>query len=127
MIVKKLNTIITNFKSPVIQSLRYDLKILEIEYSPCEGEVFWIQFDNPIGFKCLDERDMNDYWKHKELTDNWILEIKEGGWLDFEKSRAFISHNVFELKEFLIKGVDDCISVLCACEPRVEITPVSKN
>ncbi len=120
MKVKKLNTIITEFETPEILSVNYDLDKLEIEYSVNEKEEFWIRFSNPVAFKCLDERDLMDYWRHKELIDNWILEVFEGGWIETEKSRAFISHEIFELREFLVAGLDQCIFVLCTSEPTFE-------
>lgn len=118
----KLDTIIDNFNTPEILSVNYDLELLEIKYSVNEKEEYLIRFSNPTGFKCLDERDMMDYWGNKDLTDNWILEIIEGGWLDQERKRAFISHEIFNLREFLIEGLDDCITVFAEEEP--EIIPI---
>lgn len=120
MKAKVLNTIIRNFETPEILAINYDLENLDIRYSVDETEEYIIRFENPIGFKCLDERDMMDYWDKKILTDNWILEILEGGWLDMEKSRSLISDTIFDLREFLIEGVDDCISVLAREEPLIE-------
>lgn len=85
-----------------------------------------IRFSDPIGFKCLDERDMMDYWENKDLTENWILEIIEGGWLDLEKKRAFISDKIFKLREILIEGNVDCISIFVTEEPEIISIKIGK-
>jgi hypothetical protein len=120
MKARVLNTLIKDFETPEILSVKYDLDTLEIKYSTSKNDEYLIKFNNPIGFKCLHERDMMDYWESKVLTDNWILEIIEAGWLDMEKSRTMISDNMFEFREFLIKGYDDCISVFAREEPCIE-------
>jgi hypothetical protein len=119
---QKIDTIIDKFDSPIILSIDYDLESLRIRYSANENDEYIILFNNPIGFKCLDERDMMDYWKHKVLTDNWIIEILEGGWLDMERSNSFISDKILNVREFLIEGNDECLTVLSEKKPVIERT-----
>lgn len=125
MKVKPFETIIKNFNVPEILSVNYNLEHLEIQYSVDEKEEYLIQFSNPIGFKCLHERDMTDYWVNKDLTNNWIVEIFEGGWLEQETKRAFLSHEMFQIREFLIEGIDDCLTVFTCEEPIIK--PIEIN
>lgn len=120
MKAKKLETIISEFKDPVIVALNYDLKKLTIHYEANENEDFTLTFESPAGFRCLDERDLMDYWEHQVFTQNWMLEVFEGGWLEMEKTRGMLSHQVHELREFLVVGMDECITVLATSEPLIE-------
>ncbi|WP_047451727.1 hypothetical protein [Alistipes sp. ZOR0009] len=114
---KKIETIIRNFKTPEILSINYNLENIEIQYSVDEFEEYFITFNNPIGFKCLHERDLGSFWKDKKMVENWIVEILEGGWLKTEIDNGFISNHIFEVREFLIKGIDDCVTVFASNEP----------
>ena len=49
-----------------------------------------------------------------------IIEIKEGGFLTNEKeNESFISDQISKQREFLIKGVDDCLFVIAPNEPKI--------
>ncbi|MDQ2180660.1 MULTISPECIES: hypothetical protein [Marinifilum] len=126
MKAKVLHTIIQKYITPEILAINYDLDNLDIKYSADKADEYLIRFENPFGFKCIHERDMMDYWNYKTLTDNWILEITEGGWLDQEKSRSLISDEMFELREFLIEGIDYCVSVFSLHEPIIKPTEINK-
>ena len=81
-----------------------------------------ITFKNVIGFRVLDERDLNEFVEsHSILSDRWLYEVHRGGWVELETHRKwFNSPSFFEnLKEHFI--VDNhCISVMCTNEPFIE-------
>jgi hypothetical protein len=81
-----------------------------------------VSFEQPIGFRVLDERDLSEFWSAGvSSTEGWLYEITGHGWLAQESERnGFTSHHIFETREFLAIGVDWCISVLSAAEPTVK-------
>ncbi|PJJ59073.1 hypothetical protein [Hymenobacter chitinivorans] len=117
-----LTTPIAQLRNPVVAGLDFRIKPpqLLIYYHSDGGKDidYDIVFDNPRGFKCLDEGDMINYWENPLLVDNWLFEILSGGWLDMEDSAGGFSSKALGFREFLITGMDDCISVLSQQEPR---------
>ncbi len=104
-----------------IESLSYnldELKIIVVADSVIRIEVIFYQ---PIGFRCLDEGDMLEYWENAEVTKNWILQIHDSGWLSQESMRNGFLSNRSEVKEYLIKGLNDCVSVLDSDCPSVKL------
>ena len=120
MKAEKFETIITEFLDPEVYRIEYDLELLVIYFKANDHEDYMIKFDSVVAFKCLDERDMSDYWYDEVFTQNWILEVFEGGWFQMEKSRGMISHEVMEIREFLIAGIEDCLTILATDEPSIE-------
>ena len=120
MVVEALNTEIYKSTIPEILGLDYDLYNLKIRYSTDEDKDYDILFENPVAFKILDERDLGKYWRQDSITSNLILEIKEGGFLTNEKNNeSFISDQISSLREFLIRGIDDCLFVISPSEPKI--------
>jgi hypothetical protein len=98
---------------PVVIGLSYDLESLTIVFDPdTGGNLLQIVFENPRGFRCLDEGDLQELWDIRLIGENWLFEVIEDGWLDHEAKRSgFISKDL-GLREFLVRGADDCISVI---------------
>jgi len=120
MKVTVLNTEIFKSTTPEILGLDFDLYNLKIRYSTAEDKDYDILFKNPIAFKLLDERDLGKYWEYDSITSNMIIEIKDGGFLTNEKENgSFISDQICQQREFLIKGVDDCLFVIAPNEPKI--------
>jgi len=121
MKVKKLNTIIDEFRNPVIIGMYYNLSELFVNYVANPNQIFEIRFKNIAGFRCLDEGDLTSYWGNKDLTQNWIVEIIEGGWQDAEYSigNCIVSKQENDIREFLIMSENDCLSVLSTDEPEI--------
>lgn len=120
MKVEILNTEIFKSTSPEILGLDFDLYKLKIRYSTAEDKDYDILFENPVAFKLLDERDLGKYWGNDLITSNMIIEIKEGGFLTNEKNNeSFISDQISQQREFLIKGIDDCLFVIAPNEPEI--------
>ncbi|MBB4128354.1 hypothetical protein GGR77_003681 [Xanthomonas translucens] len=76
------------------------------------------------GFRVLSELDLAEFWPKVTLKDGWLFEVHSGGWLDLELSRPhFASGRLYELREYLVVGVSDCVSVLAEQPPEVRGTP----
>lgn len=114
-------------------SLRYQQKVVRSIYYNGLSLIIDIQgerkfsyariiFDNPIGFRILDERDLTEFWKNYNEKNGWFYEVLEGGWLELESKRtSFFSTEFFknEVKEYLL--VDDkCISILAINPPEIQ-------
>ena len=116
-----LKTSINKFRSPVVAGIHYEAKIGKlIIYYHSDGDKdidYEIVFEQPRGFKMLDEGDMLNYWGNQEMIGNWLFEIKSGGWLDTEDNAGGFASKLLGFREFLIGGVDDCISVISNKEP----------
>lgn len=116
-----LETVIEHFHSPVVAGLSYRIKhskLIIYYHSAGNGDIdYKIIFENPRGFRLLDEGDMYNYWEGEEMRNNWLFEIESGGWLDRENDAGVFLSKILEYREFLITGVDDCVSVICGNEP----------
>lgn len=75
------------------------------------------------GVRVLDEVDLTEFDDQCSLKSGWIFEVLDGGWKALELRRAhFLSARIYEnLREFLIVGLNDCVSVLSRDEPRYQI------
>ncbi len=109
-------------RNPQVCSLRYDLESLVIDLDPDAGGTrLAITFDAPRGFRCLDEGDLTRYWAHPELVANWLFRVDDGGWLTDEANGHLEVSVAFEFQEFLICGMDDCVTVLSSEPPSIEV------
>ncbi len=82
---------------------------------------FVIHFPDVIGFRVLDERDLMEFWPDCSTPNGWLFEIHSGGWLSQEANRpgsCLVPMNP-AAKEYLVNGVDDCLSVICHTSPEV--------
>ncbi len=118
-----LETVIEHFHSPVVAGLSYRIKnsrlIIYYHSNGNEDIDYVITFENPRGFKVLDEGDMYSYWENEELIKHWLFEIESGGWLDREDDAGGFISKALGFREFLITGIDDCVSVISHGEPTV--------
>ena len=101
------------------------LTIVVQAFTPCDGE--WkVIFDNPVGLRVLDERDAPEFW-HVSVeypygeANTVACEVIEGGWLDQQRPHSPIMQSGFyaSLKEYLIGGETNCVSVLSEAEPKI--------
>jgi hypothetical protein len=71
-----------------------------------------VTFENPIGFRAVDERDLLEYWPECSTPAGWLFQILSGGWLDQERKRpGSLIETHSDAKEYLIAGMHDCVSV----------------
>ena len=80
-----------------------------------------VQFAEAEAFRVMNERDLREFWPTCSSPNGWIFEVTEGGWLTQELDRvgSLIGKTAPGLREFLIAGVEDCVSVLARLEPKV--------
>ena len=105
---------------PEITNVSYDLWYLQITlWFENKKPPLYVRFDGIRGFRLLDEGDLLEFWSDSRPS-GWLWKIEKGGWFDLEKLReGFISAKTErnEIKEYLIGGINDCISVLAYDEP----------
>jgi hypothetical protein len=101
-----------------VASISYEPNTLVIHLSP--GRT--LKFDDVLGFRVLDERDLGEFWPECSARHGALFEVHGGGWLDQESARpGFLSRTVGpQFREFLITGPNDCVSVFAYEEPTWE-------
>ena len=82
-----------------------------------------VSFDSFYGFRVLDELDLTEFWSQCSLLEGWFYEVRSGGRKDLELSRpSFISGRQEWVKEYLIIGLNECVSVLSKERPTISTT-----
>jgi hypothetical protein len=97
---------------------------LRIEVCELGGERrIEVLFSLVEAFRVMDERDLNEFWPACSSQNGWIFKIAQGGWLTQESERAgsILARADPDLREFLITGVDDCVSVLSREDPSIRV------
>jgi hypothetical protein len=124
-------TNITAKSVPCDPPLPEDLEIVRVEYSPnflmintrslSDSATALIEFPDIIGFRVLDEGNLLEFWPECSSANGRLFEIFAGGWLGQELIRpgSLIGPMKIKAKEYLLAGVDDCVSVICHGEPTV--------
>lgn len=109
---------------PEITRLDYDLHNLVVHIEPAyAAEPIIVTFDSSLGFRALDEGNLLEFWDHFNLKDGWLFQISAGGWYDLESKRnGFVSQHHPDVREYLIIGVNQCVSVL-SVEPPIVVVP----
>ena len=112
----------SNFRSDVttvVEEVKFSVEGLEI----IVGSKFWkikVLFTSTFGFRVLDEGDLSEFWSQGDLTFGWCYEVTKDGWCTLEKTREhFISGEMDDLREFLIIGINECVSVLSLKPPKI--------
>jgi hypothetical protein len=84
-----------------------------------------VTFEEIAGFRVLDEGDLLEFWPACNNKENWIFQIRSGGWFEQEARRpGFIRGDARAIREFMITGSDDCVSVLAWEAPKVSTDAV---
>ena len=106
---------------PEITRLEYDLHNLVLYIEPTyDAEPIVVTFDSSLGFRLLDEGNLLEFWDHFNLKDGWLFQISAGGCYQLESKRnGFVSQHHSDAREYLIVGVNECVSVLSAEPPKV--------
>jgi len=72
------------------------------------------------GFRVLDEGDLLEFWPVCSSPGEWLFLVMGNGWLDQERMRSgFVRGDIKNLREYLITGENDCVSVLAWDQPRI--------
>ena len=79
-----------------------------------------VVFEQTYGFRVLDELDLTEFWPECTLANGWFFEVGSGGWKDLEITRpSFLSGRQSWVREYLVVGRNECVSVLTKEKPLV--------
>ena len=103
-----------------VVNLNFDVDLLEITIS-IDGDKIDIIFEEPAGFRVLDEGDLLEFWPECSLQKGWLHEVTSGGWFELESKRSgFSLSGNSVITEYLIVGVNYCVSILGWEKPSVQ-------
>lgn len=104
-----------------VSSVSYEPQTLVVKVESAAG-VSSVTFTEVIGFRVLDEGDLIEFWPVCSSRQAALFEIHDGGWLTQEKQRnGFLSGTTRPmLREYIVTGEDECVSVFSLQQPRVE-------
>lgn len=109
---------------PLINHISYDSWLLRVSllFSTADiRQTVYVDFTDTIGFRVLDNGNLVEFWSD-ERPNGWLWEVNSGGWFDLEKQREGFVTGYFEktlLTEYLVIGIDDCISILSPSAPKI--------
>ncbi|NHL00374.1 hypothetical protein [Rubrivivax benzoatilyticus] len=102
-----------------VSSVRFSRDGLVISVSSTQWDAK-VTFSQMYGFRVLDELDLTEFWSQCSLRDGWLFEVTTNGWKTLELSRpAFYSGRQGWVREYLVVGRDECVSVLTKEAPLV--------
>lgn len=107
---------------PEITGVTYDLWQLRImlRFEALDNRVY-VTFNRVRGFRVLDEGNLLEFWDPDTRVSGWLWQVQKGSWFDLERSReGFMSGVNRDYKEFLVLGIDDCVSVITSQEPQID-------
>ena len=108
-------------KTTQLESVRLGSDGLTITMSSEHWEAT-ISFPQNYGFRVLDELDLTEFWSQCSLARGWCFEVISGGWKDLEMTRKhFYSGRHAWVREYLVVGLNECVSVLSKEEPVFEV------
>lgn len=101
--------------------IEYELGNLTVYLRTLDSSITLIvTFDDVLGFRVHDEGRLLEYWPECSSPNGWLFEIVSGGWQTQEIERIGpLMPERPNVREYLVAGEDDCVSVLCATPPQV--------
>ena len=113
-------------KTLQIEVLAIEARLGTLRIEVCElggSRRLEVRFAATEAFRVMHERDLGDYWPTCSTPNGWIFEVTAGGWLsqEFERPDSLVAKIHSELQEFLIAGVEDCVSILSLAAPEVRV------
>jgi len=103
-----------------IINIDFDIEtlIVTVVMDGCKIDIY---FDDPAGYRVMDEGNLLEFWPTCSLNNGWLYEINYGCWLEQESKReGFLLSDNDDVKEYFVIGVNYCINVLAWENPRVE-------
>lgn len=114
-------------KTAQIESVNFGSDGLAVVMSSEHWEAT-ISFPQTYGFRVLDELDLTEFWSQCSLADGWFFEVVSGGWKDLEMTREhFYSGRQAWVREYLVVGLNECVSVLSKEEPVFDVQVPSNH
>lgn len=117
---------VTVVKTPFLSDKTTQVESVSFTFEGLSVSVFSAQWDAKVvfeqtyGFRVLDELDLTEFWSHCSLADGWLFEVISGGWRSLELTRPFfLSGRQDWVREYLIIGLNECVSVLTKEKPVV--------
>jgi len=102
---------------PEIARLDYDTLNLRLTLKFADSPPAHLTFKDLSGFRVLREGDLIEYWGGAR-PDGWLWVVQSGGWRATEAQRSgFVSGDMQGIREFLVVGQVDCVSVLSSSVP----------
>lgn len=81
-----------------------------------------VSFASVIGYRVLDERDLQSFWPACSSKHGWLYEIHANGWLQDELERPGTCMEFYGTpREYLIPGIEFCVSVISDDEPGCQL------
>lgn len=118
-----INTQISYPRGTELQQLNFQGGQLDILIVGCQDESGCrVLFEEVIGFKVLDEREMLEYWPVCSTPNGWIFEVSANGWLQQDQARfALLNAGGLKskLKEYVITGINECVCVISRKSPLI--------
>jgi hypothetical protein len=107
-----------------LSSLDYGMGMLKLSLV-IEGKRCVVSFDKVMGIRLLDEGDLLEFWAEFSLSNGWLFQLSEGGWLAQESKRSgFMASSHLSPREFLVVTKKECVSVLSGeNQPDIEWLP----
>jgi hypothetical protein len=109
-----------------VLGLDYELGLLKITLRALKNDFrATVTFEECAAFRVMDERDLAEYWPACSSNRGWIFEIQGGGWLAQELGRpaSLVAHMNPGLREYLVAGTDDCVSIMAVELPKIALLP----
>ena len=107
--------------APEVVGIQFDLWVLRVvlRFSGVKAPTY-VDFEGVSGIRVLDEGDLLEFWAPEVRQPGWLWQVVSGGWLNLESTRAgFLRQGVPGMKEYLVSGTNDCVSVFSGVEPKV--------
>jgi hypothetical protein len=104
----------------------YEPHHLAVHVQGAQGHpAFIVAFEGVTAFRVTDEGNLLNFWPTCSRANGWLFEVREGGWLSEQVGSAgnLIDAMNPRLREFLVTGDDDCVSVLSLTSPTVTLSP----
>lgn len=118
----KLTAVQTVFppdKMAEVESVNFSTDGLSISVSTASWNAKVI-FEQTYGFRVLDELDLTEFWSNCSLADGWFFEVSGNGWKTLELTRpTFLSGRHDWVREYMVIGMNECVSVLTKEQPVV--------
>lgn len=104
--------------TPEVVGVSFDLWVLRLTLQfPGVTSPTYVDFTDVDGFRVLDEGDLLEFWRPDVRKPGWLWRVVAGGWRELESTRrGFIRTNA---QEYLVLGMNDCVSVFAGGAPRV--------
>jgi hypothetical protein len=107
------------YREKAVRGVWYDGLNLRVEIQGPGFSYARVTFEEPVGFRVLDERELCEFWNKHSQPKGWFYEVEEGGWMELESHRTtFPTPFCGDMREYMIVDYM-CINVLCNSPPTI--------